>query len=293
MRLFCSDGKACLGVLATVLVFCGWTSLAGAQTIHTNHGPFDVDLNLGAHFQAEFSDNIDSSETHPRSDLQLRMGPYVGGTVGFDLPSHLSTGQRLSLTANMTYDARYSVADGTWDYQLGSPIGVSVILPFLVSGWDVNLSDTFTYTDDHLQTTFGFSQQNTVEYENTTGLSVGRRFGRYGLTLVGDRRDIWSPDDPTIPETGYDFSVIPSYYFHNGMSVFAKTTVGFVYPDDIARRNVISYIATAGISARSPRISPARSAPAGPSHSCRARRLSIRSARPRSHCPTTPSAAPR
>src|ERR1043166_1739878 len=62
-------------------------------------GPFS--LNVGATAGVEYDDNINTSETNPKTEFSLVMGPFVTGTL--ELPVTLPGGQRLSMTTSLSY----------------------------------------------------------------------------------------------------------------------------------------------------------------------------------------------
>jgi hypothetical protein len=240
--------KAGLNFLCSIY-FCTGLLWFGSQTQAGNFkfGPFDFTLGATAGF--EYNDNVNSTETNMLSDVQLTIGPTLSG--GIDMP--FSGGQRFSLS--MSFEYRKSLTGNQPD-QFNAPVGASLTLPIQVGRWEIVAADAFSYRNDVLETTFGYNQNQTKQWNNTASLNATRRFGRYAITLAAQRLDTLSPDDPTIEEVQYGFSLTPSYYFRENYSVFLQNSVGLTYPVDPSRSDILGISSSVGVSGQ---ITPALS----------------------------------
>jgi hypothetical protein len=225
-------------VVALALLSSGQAS---ASTF--NWGPFD--LNFGLKLGLEFTDNDNNSEKNPQSNFDLTFGPTVSGSIR--LPFTLRGGQRLELATSVSASLQYSLDDG-WTDSAGSPISVNLALPLYIGHWYTVAQNNFRFTNDPLESTLGYGEDNIEQFNNTASLSTTRQFGRYSLGLGGQRADDWYPDRPNEDETRWNFYVTPSYYFQENYSVFLSATYGFNEYSDSERRESAGISLSIGLS---------------------------------------------
>lgn len=209
-----------------------------AQTVRW--GPFR--MNLGFQVGVEYTDNVNTSETNPKSDISLNLGPTISG--GAEMPVLFSGGQRFTLSLSASY--RKSLTGNQSD-SFGAPISAVLELPFYIVGWDVALSDGFSFSNDPLETTFAVNRTKVDQYNNMVALNVSRRFGQTGLAFAASRGDQIYPNDPFLEQTTYSFSITPSLYLREGFSVFLANTYGLYYPTDPARASSSGYTSSIGV----------------------------------------------
>ena len=209
---------------------------SGAQNIQT--GPFR--LNLGFTTGADFRDNANLSENHPKADVLLSVGPTLSG--GVFLP--FAGGEEFTLTLAATYS--HSVT-GVQSDTFGAPLTAALVLPIYVAEWKVVLSDNFTYQNDPLATTFAANQAQAVQYINTASGSATRQLGKFSTTFAAQRTDNFYPDDPSQEQVDYVFSFTPAYFFREGYSVFIKNSYGINNLSDPNLRDSTGYSVDVGL----------------------------------------------
>jgi hypothetical protein len=202
-----------MGLLAT-------SSPAFAQTLRL--GP--INLNVGATAGFEYTDNANSSETDRKPDLRLTVGPTLSG--GITLPISLRGGEKLTIQTSFSYTYKMSLIEDPTE-SFGSPISASLVLPIAVERWTILVSDSFSFSNEPLETTFAFNQGKASRYSNVAALSATRQLGRFAVTLAGQRSDAINPDDPVADTTTYQFSFTPAFYFRENYSIFLRNTVSF------------------------------------------------------------------
>jgi len=212
------NGRHAVWVAGTLII----SALAGvvpatAQTIRM--GP--ISLNVGVSTGLEFTDNANSSETERESDLRLTIGPTISG--GITLPISLRGGEKLTLQTSFGYTYKMSLLDKPTQ-SFGSPISASLVLPIAVERWTIVASDSFSFNNEPLETTWAFNRDKVTQYSNTASINATRQMGKFALTLATSRNDKINPDDPDLEETTYQFSVTPSYYLRENYSVFWRNT---------------------------------------------------------------------
>jgi hypothetical protein len=221
-----------LGAVAGVLP-------AAAQTFRW--GPFQVNLALTA--GAEYTDNVNTSEDNPKSDILLNLGPVITG--GADLPVAFAGGQRFSLSLSAAYQKSLL---GNREDTFGAPITASLTLPIYAERWVIVLSDVFNFTNDPLETTLGFNRDTLPQYSNIASLTATRPFGRTALSFGANRQDRFFPDDPILDETQYSFSVTPSFFLRENYSVFVRAIYGITEFEDPRQRDIRGYSVEVGVS---------------------------------------------
>jgi hypothetical protein len=199
-------------------------------------------MNLGFQAGVEYTDNVNASQNNPKSDISLTLGPTISG--GADMPVLFSGGQRFTLSLAVSYEKSLTGNKGD---TFGAPIAASLDLPFYVIGWDVDLNDSFSFTNDPLESSFAVNRTKVPQYNNTASLNVSRRFGQTGLALGASRGDQIYPDDPFLEQTTYSFSITPSFYLREGFSVFLANTYGLYYPSDPAKASSSGYSSSIGV----------------------------------------------
>lgn len=189
-------------------------------------GPFR--LNLGFTAGADFRDNANLSENHPKADVLLTLGPTLSG--GVFLP--FSGGEEFTLTLAATYSHSVTGVQGD---SFGAPLTAALVLPIYVAEWNVVLSDSFSYQNDPLGTTFAANQTEVDQYMNTITVSATRQLGRVSTTFAAQRMDDFYPSDSSLQQVDYVFSFTPAYLFREGYSVFLKNSYGI---NDLADPNL-------------------------------------------------------
>src|SRR5580704_11456751 len=116
---------------------------AMAQNIQ--EGPFR--MNLGFTAGADFRDNANLSENHPKADCLLTIGPTLSG--GVYLP--FSGGEEFTLAVAATYSHSLT---GVQSDSFGAPLNATLTLPIYIAEWNVVMSDGFMYQNDALASTF-------------------------------------------------------------------------------------------------------------------------------------------
>jgi hypothetical protein len=224
----------------TFLLWILW-ALAGAhpavaQNIQT--GPFR--LNLGFMAGADFRDNANLSENHPKADVLLTVGPTLSG--GVFLP--FAGGEEFTLTLAATYSHSVTGVQGD---SFGAPLTAALVLPIYVAEWSVVLSDTFTYQNDPLGTTFAANQAQVDQYVNTASASATRQLGKFSATFAAQRTDDFYPSDPSLEQVDYVFSFTPAYFFREGFSVFIRSAYGINDLSDPTLRDSTGYSVDLGL----------------------------------------------
>src|SRR6266403_2093158 len=91
-------------------------------------GPFR--LNMGFTAGADFRDNANLSENHPKDDVLLSIGPTLSG--GVFLP--FSGGEQFTLTLAATYSHSLT---GAQSDSFGAPLNAALVLPIYIGEWNV------------------------------------------------------------------------------------------------------------------------------------------------------------
>src|SRR5437667_1649215 len=141
-------------------------------------GPFR--LTAGATAGFEFTDNANSSDHNPKPDVKLTVGPTLSG--GIQVP--FAGGQEFTLIMAVSYTHSFTgiSADG-----FSASLGATLTLPIAVGGWTVVVGDSFSFSNDPLESTFAVNRSKVTQYQNTVSASGTRQLGRYSLTLAGQR----------------------------------------------------------------------------------------------------------
>jgi Putative beta-barrel porin 2 len=189
---------------------------------------------------ADFRDNANLSENHPKADVLLTVGPTLSG--GVFLP--FSGGEELTLTLAATYS--HSVTGAQPD-SFTAPLNVALVLPIYVAEWNVVLSDSFTYDTDPLDTVYAANRTQAEQYVNTASASATRQLGKFSTTFAAQRADYFFPDDPSLEQTDYLFSFTPAYLFREGYSVFIRNSYGINYLSDPTLRDSTGYSVDVGV----------------------------------------------
>jgi hypothetical protein len=201
-------------------------------------GPFR--MNLGFTAGADFRDNANLSENHPKADVLLSVGPTLSG--GVFLP--FSGGEEFTLTVAATYSHSLT---GAQSDSFGAPLNASLILPIYVAEWNVVLSDSFSFENDPLDSTFAVNRTRLAEYSNIASASATRQLGKFSTTFAAQRTDDIFPSDPSQEETDYLFSFTPAYFFREGYSVFIRNAYGISYLADPTLRDSTGYSTQLGL----------------------------------------------
>ena len=104
----------------------------------------------------------------------------------------------------------------------GAPLNAALVLPIYVAEWNVVLSDSFSFENDPLDSTFAVNRTQVEEYSNVASASATRQLGKFSATFAAQRTDDIYPSDPSQEETDYLFSFTPAYFFREGYSVFLR-----------------------------------------------------------------------
>ncbi len=234
--------KAGLGFKLCLLIALAQAGARAVKADNINWGPFLMTAGLTTGF--EYDDNVNTSQNNPQTDYFLLMGPFLNGTV--TLPISLPGGQKASTQLGLAYTYKLSLT-GRSQSTFTSPITASVLLPMYFQDWSVQLSDNFSFQNSPLETAAGFNRTTIPEYNNVALLSATRQFGRFSMTLAGQRTDNWAPQDIDLAETDYQVSITPAWYLRENVSIFLRNSYGLVYPDDPARQQVSFYSSEVGI----------------------------------------------
>jgi hypothetical protein len=197
-------------------------------------------LDVGFAAGADFRDNANLSENHPKADVLLTVGPTIAG--GIFLP--FAGGEEFTLTLAATYTHSLTGVQGD---SFGAPLAAALVLPIYVAEWNVVLSDSFSYQDDPLDTTFAANRSQVSQYVNTASASATRQLGKFSATFAAQRTDDFYPSDPTLEQTDYVFSFTPAYYLREGYSVFVRTSYGINDLADITLRDSTGYSIDLGL----------------------------------------------
>lgn len=228
-------------VLWFIAWICFYVSTACAEPVHFGPLGFTIGMQAGV----EYTDNINSSATNPKADIGFTFGPTVNG--GLRLP--IGAQEELVLYSSLGFTYKRYLKRGQ-DSTFSSPIAVALALPLHVGEWLVTVNDSFSFTNDPLESALAIEAKRPAQYNNMGSLTCTRRFGRFTLTLSGQRIDKWAPETPSTEETAYTFSVIPSVYLQENFSIFWANTVGFVFPTDYTSRsdgiNLTSMVGVSG-----------------------------------------------
>jgi len=207
-----------------------------AQNILT--GPFR--LNLGFTAGADFRDNANLSENHPKTDVLMTIGPTLSG--GVFLP--FAGGEEFTLTLAATYSHSLT---GVQSDTFGAPLTAALVLPIYVAEWNVVLSDNFSYQNDPLATTFAANRAQVTQYVNTASGSATRQLGKFSATFAAQRTDDFYPSDPSLEQVDYVFSFTPAYFFREGYSVFIRNSYGINNLSDPTLRDSTGYSVDLGL----------------------------------------------
>jgi hypothetical protein len=187
-------------------------------------------MNAGFTVGADYRDNANTSEHHPKSDVLLTMGPTLSG--GVFLP--FAGGEEFTLATSATYTHSLNHVQGD---SFGAPLTATLMLPIYVEQWTVTLSDSFNFRNDPLESTFASNRSQVKSYSNTSTASASRQLGKFAVTFAAQRNDTFFPDDPDQEETDYQFSFTPSFTLREGYSVFVRNSYGIAQLADPALRD--------------------------------------------------------
>ena len=197
-------------------------------------------MNLGFTAGADFRDNANLSENHPKADCLLTIGPTLSG--GVYLP--FSGGEEFTLSVAATYTHSLT---GVQSDSFGAPLNAALVLPVYIADWNVVMSDNFMYQNDALASTFAVDQSQLTEYANIATMSATRQLGKFSTTFAAQRTDDWYPTEPNQNELDYQFSFTPAYYFREGYSIFIRTAYGISYLNDPTLRDSTGYSIALGV----------------------------------------------
>ena len=218
-----------------------------AETV--NWGPFRANIGLQAGF--EYRDNYNNSPTNPKPDLTLNVGPTIQGGLQLPIRTQANGEQMIVLNLSTGYTYKYSLMNRRDQNDFNSPISVAFTLPLNFGSWLVALSDTFSFTNEPLESGVAVGQSNSDQMNNTAGINVTRQFGRTAISLAAQRVDRSDSQNSSIDETDYMFSVTPSVYLQKTFSVFWSNTVGLILPNDTTSRsqgmNLTSMVGVSGL----------------------------------------------
>jgi hypothetical protein len=226
---------------ALFLLLLWWaTGLPGVAVAQENvqWGPFRV--NAGFTVGADFRDNANTSENHPKSDVLLTMGPTVNG--GIFLPFAGGEQFTLSMAATYTHSVEHTQPDG-----FGAPLTATLSLPIYVAEWNLLFTDNFNFSNDPLEKTFAFNVATITEYANIATASATRQLGKFAVTFAAQRYDTFFPSDADQEETDYTFSFTPSFTLREGYSVFMRTAYGLTYLQDPTLQDSEGYSIDVGV----------------------------------------------
>jgi hypothetical protein len=226
------------GVISWLWILWALAATHSAIAQNIQSGPFRLDL--GFTTGADYRDNANLSENHPKSDVLLTVGPTLSG--GVFLP--FEGGEEFTLTLSATYTHSVTGVQGD---SFGAPLVAALVLPIYVAEWNVVLSDNFTYQDDPLDTTFAANRAQATQYINTASASATRQLGKFSATFAAQRTDDFYPDDPTLEQVDYVFSFTPAYFFREGYSVFIKNSYGINELSDPTLRDSTGYSVDLGV----------------------------------------------
>jgi hypothetical protein len=224
--------------LLLLLWATGLYSVAMAQE-NIQWGPFR--MNAGFTVGADFRDNANTSENHPKSDVLLTIGPTVNG--GIFLP--FAGGEQFTLTVAATYTYSVEHVEGN---SFGAPLTATLSLPIYAAGWNLLFTDSFNFSNDPLEKTFAFNVATLTEYANTATASATHQLGKFAVTFAAQRYDTYFPSDEDQEETDYTFSFTPSFTLREGYSVFIRTAYGLTYLEDPLLQNSQGYSTDIGLS---------------------------------------------
>ncbi|NQU10249.1 outer membrane beta-barrel protein [bacterium] len=233
---------AALLVLALILGV-GGMGMPRAHGQLIRWGPFGMEI--GAYLELEYTDNVNSSEDDLEEDILLRVGPTLSGTI--QLSPYLSGGQPLVLSIGLNLGFAWSLTGNRTD-TFSSPVSLSIVLPVYIESWTFILSDTFSFTNDPLESSLGYGDSDIKSFSNIASINTSRQFGRLAWGLGVSRDDIWYPDTPDEDVTSHQFSVTPSYMLTRRYSVFWQNTYGIVDFAGPTRRDSTGWSSLVGVS---------------------------------------------
>jgi hypothetical protein len=235
--------KSGFGIKVCCLLLAAQALTIISRADNVNWGPFH--MTVGVQAGVEFDDNAKLSEHNPETSFALTLGPNISGSA--DLPVTLPGGEqaRLNLALNYTYKvALWGPTTSTFN----APITVSLVLPMHIEEWTVVVGDSFTFSNEPLESTYGVNRSTTKQYNNNVYASATRQLGRFALTLAGSRQDQITPDDPSLEQTQYQLSVTPAFYLRENYSIFIRNTFGLVYPEQDTEQNTQGWSSEVGVS---------------------------------------------
>jgi hypothetical protein len=206
-------------------------------------GPFNLNIGVGA--SVEYTDNAESSETDKKSDITIALGPSVSGDIA--LPFRLRGGQELRVSTSFSFSYEFSLREGG-SKTFGAPAAASVNLPFYLGKWSFVLGDSFSFSNEPLETTWATNRDEAKVYLNNAYASATRQFGKISTTYAVQRSDQLAPDDPEQEQTQYQFSFTPGYFFREGYSVFLRTAYVMTDAKSPNERDQRGYSADVGVS---------------------------------------------
>lgn len=218
------------------------TASQSARAQKIDWGPFK--LNIGFSAGVTYTDNVNSSEDNPESDIKLTFGPTVTG--GIVLPITLRGGEKLTIQTGATYSYQISLKDEGRS-SFGAPVAVSLVIPIEFENWSIVAADSFTLKNDPLESAVAITEEKSTQYNNNSSIGVSRNFGRAALTLSAGRRDKISPDLPELEETQYTVSLTPAFFFRENYSIFWRNSVGVVLPEAPNRQESTGWSTEVGL----------------------------------------------
>ena len=201
-------------------------------------GPFRGTAGVSA--GADYRDNANTSEHHPKSDVTLTIGPTITG--GMYLP--FAGGEQFNLTMSASYSHSLN---GVQPDSFGAPMTAALTLPMYIEQWTVVLADSFNFKNDPLESTFAVNRTQVEQFSNVGSASATRQLGKFAVTLATSRNDNWFPNDPSQEETDYQFSFTPSFSLREGYSVFLRNSYGITLLADPTLRDSTGISIEAGV----------------------------------------------
>ena len=217
---------------------CGLGLGQAAIAQNVQWGPFR--MTAGATLGADYRDNANTSEHHPKSDVVLTMGPTLSG--GVFLP--FAGGEEFTLAMSATYSRSLNHVQGD---SFGAPLTATLTLPIYVEEWTVTVSDSFNFRNDPLESTFAANRTQVKSYSNTSTATATRQLGKFAVTFAAQRNDSLFPDDPSQEETDYQFSFTPSFTLREGYSLFLRNSYGIALLADPTLRDSTGYSIEGGV----------------------------------------------
>jgi hypothetical protein len=196
----------------------------------------------------EYTDNLENSETNRITNVYWLAGPVFNG--GLKLPIRLAGvgGEQMSISTGAAYNRKYSLNGNKNEDGFSAPVVVNTVIPIRLWQWYLQLSDSFTFQNEPLETTVAISEATTEDYNNQAAATFSRNFGRSSINFAASRQDKFSPDTPETEETNYQFSVTPSFLIRENYSIFWATTFGVYLPKDNTKQESRGVTTAIGVS---------------------------------------------